>query len=52
MLKNASSNSEILNVLNSTDVSSIANAINEKGALGDTLATTGYKITKIFLTHL
>ena len=46
MLKNASSNSEILNVLNSTDVSSIANAINEKGALGDTLATTGYKITR------
>ena len=46
MLENASSNSEILNVLNSTDVSSIANAINEKGALGDTLATTGYKITR------
>ena len=46
MLKNASSNSEILNVLNSTDVSSIANAINEKGVLGDTLATTGYKITR------
>ena len=46
MLKNASSNSEILNVLNSTDVSSIANAINEKGVLGDTLATTGYKIIR------
>ena len=32
--------------LNSSDVSSIANAINGKGALGDTLATTGYKITR------
>ena len=46
MLKNASSNSEILDTLNSSDVSSIANAINGKGALGDTLATTGYKITR------
>ena len=46
MLKNASSNSEILDTLNNSDVSSIANAINGKGALGDTLATTGYKITR------
>ena len=46
MLENASSNSEILNTLNNSDVSSIANAINGKGALGDTLATTGYKITR------
>ena len=46
MLKNASSNSEILDTLNSSDVSSIANAINGKGVLGDTLATTGYKITR------
>ena len=46
MLENASSNSEILDTLNSSDVSSIANAINGKGALGDTLATTGYKITR------
>ncbi len=46
MLKNASSNSEILDTLNSSDVSSIVNAINGKGALGDTLATTGYKITR------
>ena len=46
MLENASSNSEILDVLNSSDASSIANAVNGKGALGDTLATTGYKITR------
>ena len=46
MLENASSNSEILDTLNSSDVSSIANAVNGKGALGDTLATTGYKITR------
>ena len=46
MLENASSNSEILDTLNNSDVSSIANAINGKGALGDTLATTGYKITR------
>ena len=46
MLENASSNSEILETLNSSDVSSIANAVNGKGALGDTLATTGYKITR------
>ena len=46
MLKNASSNSEILDTLNESDVSSIANAINGKGVLGDTLATTGYKITR------
>ena len=46
MLKNASSDSEILDTLNKSDVSSIANAINGKGALGDTLATTGYKITR------
>ena len=46
MLENASSNSEILDTLNNSDVSSIANAVNGKGALGDTLATTGYKITR------
>lgn len=46
MLENASSNSEILDTLNNSDVSSIANAVNGKGTLGDTLATTGYKITR------
>ena len=46
MLENASSNEEILNVLNSSSASEIADAINSKGVLGDTLATTGYKITR------
>ena len=46
MLENASSNEEILNVLNNSSASEIADTINSKGALGDTLATTGYKITR------
>ena len=46
MLENASSNEEILNVLNNSSASEIADTINSKGVLGDTLATTGYKITR------
>ena len=46
MLENASSNEEILNVLNNSSASEIADTINNKGVLGDTLATTGYKITR------
>ena len=46
MLENASSNEEILNVLNNSSASEITDTINSKGALGDTLATTGYKITR------
>ena len=46
MLDNAGNNEEIRDVLNNSDAESIASAINGKGVLGETLATTGYKITR------
>ena len=46
MLDNAGNSEEILDILNNSDAATIAAAINKRGTLGETLATTGYKITR------
>ena len=45
LLENADKE-EVLDILNNLNTDEIAGMINGKGALGDTLSTTGYKITR------